>query len=143
MFLPSNLVSLANPLRELIVEIAEALQAKSMEMISGRESFDAPETWMFDAARKNKVADQIISPHGNGDERHPDLERDPGFLGKDLHWTTFPDHRRESVEQFSDLIALADEVCFQADVATRVTLVTIGEPSAAFGTPPKRRRSFP
>jgi hypothetical protein len=63
MFLLPDLVSFPNPLRELIVEIGEALQAKRMEMISGRESFDAQEAWMFDAARKNKVADQVIASH--------------------------------------------------------------------------------
>ncbi len=55
MLLLSDGVGFSNPFGELFIEIVEAVQAKRMEVISGRESFDAQETWMIDPARTRKL----------------------------------------------------------------------------------------
>ena len=68
MLLLAHRIGFANPGRELIIKFRPVVQTKRMQMISRRESLDAGEPWMLNAARKNKVADQIVSPYGYSDE---------------------------------------------------------------------------
>jgi hypothetical protein len=106
-------------------------------MISRRECFDAREPWVIEPAREYEVTNEIVSPHLHGDERHAHLKGDPSFLRKNLYRTAFLDHRCESVEQLAHFLRFTNEMRFQADVATGMTLVAIGEASTALGTSPQ------
>src|SRR5436189_6427459 len=110
MLLLSHGISFVNPRRKLIIEFLKTVDPKRVQMISLRKGFHAGKPRMLNPAGKNKVTNQIISPHLHRDERHAHLKRNTGLLRQDLHRPALLDHRCECIEHFTNLFALAGEV---------------------------------
>ena len=138
MLLLSHRIGLAHPAGELLIKLRATVQTKRVQVVSRREGFYARKARVIEPAREHEVTYQVITAHRNRDERHPDLEGDPGFLRQNLYRTALLDHRGQGVEQLAHLLTLADEMRFEANVATRMTLVAVGEASATLRTLPKR-----
>jgi len=103
-------ISFAHPSRELIIKFRPVVQTERVQMISRRESLDAGETRMLDEARKNKVPDEVVSPHLNRDERHAHLKGNARFLRQYLNRPAVRDHLRQRIKQFAHVLALANEM---------------------------------
>jgi len=68
MLLLSDCISFADPRCKLIIEIRKTVHAERVHVISWRESLHAQKTAILNTAGKDKVADEVISPHLHGDE---------------------------------------------------------------------------
>jgi len=78
----ADLVGLRQPGRDFVIDLIHVLEPKGMEMISRRESFDAPETRILQPAREDDVAVDPIPANDERGETHADVKRYPRFLGE-------------------------------------------------------------
>lgn len=98
MFLLSHCIRFADPRRKLIIEFGQTVEPKRVQMISRRKSLNAGKARMLNTARENKVTDEIVAAHLNGDERYANLERNPSLFGQNFYRPAFLNHRGERVE---------------------------------------------
>ena len=82
MALPADSIGFGQPTGNSVVHFIGAFESKSVEMIPGRESFDAAKTQMLETVRQDHVAVDPISPNDKRGEAHPHLERDARLLGQ-------------------------------------------------------------
>jgi hypothetical protein len=100
-------VGFGEPGRDFVIDFANALEAKGVQMISRGESFDAAEARVLQPTRQDDVAVDPILPDDERSETHPDLERDPGFFGEDDHRSTPLCDRQQFVEDRADALRLS------------------------------------
>jgi hypothetical protein len=77
----AHAISFSKPGGNFAINLIHVFEAKGVEMISGRKSFDAPEAWILEAAREDDVAIHPIPPDDKCREAHAHLKGDPRFLG--------------------------------------------------------------
>jgi len=68
MLLLSYCISFTNPGGNLRVKFRQRVEPKRVQVISRREGFDSRKPRMLNAARKDKMTNQMISSHLHGDE---------------------------------------------------------------------------
>ncbi len=76
-------VCFGEPGGDFVIDLIDALESKGVKMISRRESFDAPETGIFQATRQDHMPVHPVSPNDERRETHSDLEGNPCFLGQE------------------------------------------------------------
>src|SRR5215831_1643333 len=101
MLLLSDRIGFANPRGKLIIEIFEIIDAKRVEMIPRRESLHLHKARMLKPACKDKVTNEKVFAHLHGYKGDPHLKGYARLFRQHLHSSTFPDHRRERIEQFA------------------------------------------
>ena len=82
MALLADSIGLGQPGRDFIIDIIHALEAKRVQMILWRKSFDAPKTRIFQSAREDDVAVDPVSANDERRKTHSDLKSDSGFFRK-------------------------------------------------------------
>ena len=68
MFLLADCVSLADPCGKLFIQIVETIEAKSVQVVSWRESFNPREARMLKPPREYKVTNEVVSAQLHRDE---------------------------------------------------------------------------
>jgi hypothetical protein len=110
MALLANAICLGKPGGDFIIDFLDVLEAKGVQMISRRESFDPAKARMFQAARQDHVAIDPISPDHEGGETHPDLKCDARFLGENGDRPIAFRHGEQLIENRPDNRRFAGEV---------------------------------
>ena len=78
----ADAVSFLEPGGDFIVDLVRVREAEGVQMIPRRKRFDAAETRVFQATRKDHMAVHPVLSNDESRKTHPNLERDPGFLGQ-------------------------------------------------------------
>jgi len=86
MFLPAHGVCLDEPRLELVVEVIHSSEPESVEVIAGRERFDAPKSRRFETPSEDDVPVQPAPARGELREGHPHLKGDSSLLWEDADW---------------------------------------------------------
>ena len=132
MTLLAHMVGFREPRRHFAVYLLNGLKSERVEMISGRESFDAAKTRIFQAPRQNNVPVDPVSPNDERGKAHPDLESDSRFLGQDSDRSAFLRDGQQLVEDCSDGLWLAGKMRGKGGLwSAGVGLIAIGEEATA------------
>ena len=110
MALLANSIGLGQPGGDFAVNLLHALETKRVQMISGRERLDPPKARIFQAAREHDMAVHPIPPDYKRRETHPDVKRDPRFLGQDADRAVLFRNVQQPVEDCTHLCRLAGEM---------------------------------
>ena len=87
MTLLADAICFSEPVSDLVVNLLDAFESKSVKMISRRKSFDPAEARGLQTPRQDNMAVDPIVPNDERRETHPHLKRDSSFLREDGHWS--------------------------------------------------------
>ena len=82
MALLADLISLGEPPRDFVVNFFHARKTKRVEMVAGRKRFDPAKARIFETSRQDHMAVHPFLANDDRGETHPNLKRDPRFLGQ-------------------------------------------------------------
>ena len=129
-------VSFGQPGGDFSIYILHALEPEGMQMISGRERLDPPKTAILNTLRKNDMAINPVSPNYKRRKTHPHLKRNPCLFREHGDWPVFPGDAQELVENSANGRRFSLEMGCKRVAATRMRLIPVCKPAAAFRTTP-------
>ena len=137
MALLPNLVGFGEPGGDFVIDFANALETKGVQMISRRESFEAAKARVFEASRQDYVPVHPILPDNERSETHPDLKSYARLFREDDHRSTPFCDRQQFVEDRAHSLRLSGEMGRECVAAsTRVGLIPIRKsPPALWAVP--------
>ncbi len=83
MALLADSIRFREPRNHFVVDLLQPFEAKSVKMISRRESLDAAKAGVFEATCQNNVAVDPVFPNDERGKTHSHLKCDPRFLRED------------------------------------------------------------
>jgi hypothetical protein len=82
MALLSNPIGLREPRAHVCIDFAQGGEAKCVQMVPRRKSFDPAKARMLETPRQNDVTIHPVLPNDEGSEAHAHLECNSRFLGQ-------------------------------------------------------------
>jgi hypothetical protein len=131
MALLADAIRLGEPRRDFIPDLIDLLESKRMQMISRRESLDAPKARIIQAPRQNHVAVHPVLADDERGKTHPDLESNPRFLWQNRDRPVLLRDFQQLVEDRANTFRLTGKVRRQCMSSTGVRLIAIGEDAMA------------
>src|SRR5688572_26767278 len=129
-------IRLAQPRRDLSVDVGRDRQSKVMHVIARRDCFDPPKALVLEPPWEHDVPVDPPRARRHLRERHPHLEGDSRLLRQHRDRPTGLDRTNERVEEPADLWRLSTKVCVELVARARVRLVAVRELAAATCTTP-------
>jgi len=111
-----------------------------MDVVAWGDRLDFPETGIFQSARQDYVANQVIAPEGYGGEAHTDLEGDAGFFRHHADGSTAFNQFCEGTKEGDSARSLVGEMLPQGNAGAEVGLITVGKAPGAFRAFPEWQR---
>src|SRR5436189_5221695 len=136
MALLTNLIRVLHPRGDFRIHLIDALEPEGMKMISRRERFDAPEAAIFNPTREHDMAVDPVSSNNERGKTHPHLKRNPCFFREHGDGPVFSGDAQELVENSANGRRLSFEMGRKRIAATRMGLIPVCKPAAAFQTTP-------
>ena len=102
MALLADLIGFGKPGGGFVVDLVHALESKGVKMISRRKSLDSAKARVLQAAREDDVSVHPVSSDDEGGKAHPNLKRDPGFLGQNSYRPVPPGDCEQLIENGTD-----------------------------------------
>jgi hypothetical protein len=133
----ADLVCFGEPDRNFVIDLVNALEPKRVEMISRRESFDAPETGMFETTRQDDMAVYPISANDKRRETHPHMKCDPRLFGQNGDRPILSRDLKQLVEDGAHGGRFAFKMSSKRVTAARMRLIAIRKCPATVRTSPK------
>jgi hypothetical protein len=106
----ADAIRFGEPCRDFSIDLLDALEPKRVKVISGRKSFDASESWVFEPPRENDVTVHPVSSDRKRGKTHSHLKRDTSFLRQDDDGSVLLRQRQQLVEDRAHGFRLAGEM---------------------------------
>ena len=137
MALLTDLIGFGEPGGDFVVDLVHALEPKSVKMVSRRKSLDSAKARILEPTREDYMSVHPVSSNDEGGKAHPNLKRDPGFLGQNGYRAVAPGEGEQLVENGADRFRFVVEMRSEVVIPAGVGLIAIGESAAALRTTPE------